>query len=62
MEVPWCSDGSLTEHRIEHFQHMDEEAVSEAMDEHGGEEWGEEAILSDRYPYPRFWEVEEEQL
>jgi hypothetical protein len=62
MKVPYSIDGSLTEHRIEHFQHIDEEAVSEAIDESGEEVWGEEAVLSDRYPYPRFWEVEEGQL
>lgn len=65
MKVPWSSDGSLTEHRIEHFQHFEEETTSDTPEgsrEERWEGWEEDAVPPDRYPYPRFWEVKEEQL
>lgn len=62
VKVPWSSDGSLTERRIEHFQHLEEEPSGEAPDGSGEEGREKEAFPPDRYPYPRFWEAEEEQL
>jgi len=65
VKVPWSADGILHGRKIEHFQHIDpapeDEAVEES-EESGEEEWEEEVIPPNRYPYPRFWEMEEEQL
>ncbi len=62
MKVPWHSSGSITGNRIEHFQHLDEDAEGETPNESGEEGWLEEADLPTRYPYPLFWEIEEERL